>query len=147
MSVDYQRWIETVECEEVGTPGHETCGWCQDHGVPRAVCLCKAPKRSPHSEPTSLPYIHMQAFDWVPIMGGKTAVTFVAGVWACQCCAFRIRAHSDELTNYGHVDGGCRGNVYWRSKGMDAAEKCDICGTDLSNRAAEELRFWVEVKS
>lgn len=143
--MNYRQLIETVECPEVGMPGHEQCGWCSKHGVPRAVCLCDAPKRSPHDELVEMPPIQLQALNWAPSMSNSTVVVFSTIAMTCQCCAFRIRAHSDALTNHGGVDGGQKGNVLWRSKGIDIADKCDFCGMDLSGDAAEELRFFVEV--
>jgi len=34
--------LSRVNCEIVGVPGHDHCGWCEEHDKPRIVCKCIA---------------------------------------------------------------------------------------------------------
>ena len=34
--------LKQCNCEIIGVPGHDTCGWCEEHDKPRSVCKCIA---------------------------------------------------------------------------------------------------------
>lgn len=94
--------------------------------------------------------VSFQSLAWRPIVEGKTAVMFVALGMACAECARVIVYLTDAFEinrETREIKGGCINNVHWRTKGMDAAAQCDFCGKDLSDCAAEELRFWVDAET
>lgn len=32
--------LERINCDKVGTIGHQLCGWCDEHNTPRYECSC-----------------------------------------------------------------------------------------------------------
>lgn len=38
--------LERCNCQEVGRVGHQLCGWCMDHKIPRFVCGCRVKKET-----------------------------------------------------------------------------------------------------
>ena len=93
--------------------------------------------------------ISLNGLDWRPIIEGKIAVMFVTTAMACMECARVVVGVTDEFAvdkETREVTGGRIGNIFWRSKGHDIAEHCDLCGAERVHALAEELRFFVEVQ-
>lgn len=95
--------------------------------------------------------ISLNVLDWRPIIEGDTVVAFVTTAMACMECARVVVGVTDDFVvekETREVTGGRIGNIYWRSKGHDIAERCDLCGAErFRNALAEELRFFVEVRN
>lgn len=34
--------LDQCNCDIIGSPGHDFCGWCDEHDKPRSICKCVA---------------------------------------------------------------------------------------------------------